>query len=339
MRNEASGMIDRRRMLLGAAAGAICGPVLAQQPSLIRINTFPNATNLALFIGDANGVFAQRGLKLDVEFTQNSEDQRRKLGAGEVDIAYSAIDNAVAMVELAKQDVVILSGGDTSMMELMVRPEIVRLEDLRGRTLVVDRSNTAYALQAKKILKNAGLLPGRDYAMKEVGATVARIAAMESGADGVAAGMLNPPFSFGAKDKGMKSFGRAVDLIGPYQGGGFFALRTWPAANGALLERFFAAYIVATRMALDPANRTQSIELIASRLKQAPALATRTYDEALLQPRFGLVRDARLDVDGLKTVLMLRAEFEGQWNGVAPPAERYIDLGYYERALKSLDSK
>ena len=47
----------------------------------------------------------------------------------------------------------------------------------------------------------------------------------------------------------------AVDLLGAYQGGGFFALRSWANANGALLQRFLGAYIEATRMALDPANR------------------------------------------------------------------------------------
>lgn len=324
---------DRRQILAGALALGVAMPAaLAQQPQRLKLNTFPNATNLALYQGQARGIFEKHGVALEVEFTQNSEDQRRKLGTGEVDIAYSALDNAVAMVELAKQDVVILSGGDTSMMEFMVRPEIAKLEDMRGKTLVVDRAATAYGFLAMKILKNVGLVARRDYALKEVGATIARVDAMLSGAENVAAGMLNPPFSFGAKDKGLKSFGRAVDLVGPYQGGGFFALRTWTAKNGDLLERFLAAYIEATRVALDTSNRGQSIELIATRLKQSPALATRTYDEALLQPRFGLVTDARLDVEGFKAVLSLRAELQGQWGGVAPPIERYVDLSFYDRA-------
>ena len=33
-------------------------------------------------------------------------------------------------------------------------------------------------------------------------------------------------------NKGLKSFGRAIDLIGPYQGGGLFVMRAWGAANG-----------------------------------------------------------------------------------------------------------
>ena len=320
------------------AAAATTG--LAAQPlQTLRLNTFPNATNLALYIGIANGVFERRGIKLELEFTQNSEAQRDGLASGRFDIAYSAVDNAVAMVELARQDVIVVSGGDTSMMEFMVHPDIKTLADMRGRTLVVDRPNTAYALQAKKILKNAGLSEGRDYAIKSVGFTPDRIAAIETRSDNAAAGMLNPPFSFAAKDKGLKSFGRAIDLIGPYQGGGVFVQRAWARDNAALLERFLAAYIEATRMALDPANRVQSIELIAARLKQDPKVAARTYDEALLQPRFGIVPDAKLDLEGMRAVLVLRAEIEGQWGGVAPPVERYVDTGYYERALKLVGSR
>ena len=310
--------------------------VHAQTPPLqtLRLNTFPNVTNLALYLGIANGVFERRGIRLELEFTQNSEAQRDGLATGRFEIAYSAVDNAVAMVELAKQDVIVVSGGDTSMMEFMVHPEIKTLDDMRGRTLVVDRPNTAYALQAKKILKNAGLIEGREYAIKSVGFTPDRIAAIESRSDKAAAGMLNPPFSFAAKDKGLKSCGRAIDLLGPYQGGGIFVQRAWARDNAALLERFLAAYIEATRMALNPVNRTQSIELIAARLKQDPQVATRTYDEALLQPRFGIVPEAKLDLEGMRAVLVLRAEIEGQWSGVASPIERYIDAGYYERALK-----
>ncbi len=329
------------KWICGVTLWCAMASVSAQTPTLttVRLNTFPNATNLALYLGIANGVFEKRGITVDLRFTQNSEAQREGLAKGEFDIAYSAVDNAVAMVETANADVVIVSGGDTSMNEFMTRPEIQSVADMRGKTLVVDRPDTAYALQAKKILKNAGLIEGRDYAIKPVGFTPSRIEAMEKYTDNSAAGMLNPPFSFAAKDKGLKSFGRAIDLIGPYQGGGLFVMRAWAGANGPLLERFIAAYIEATRMALAPANRVQSIALLASRLKQEPQVAARTYDEALTQARFGLVPDIKFDLDGFKSVLALRAEFQGQWDGKAPAPDRYIDLGYYGRALKMVDGK
>jgi ABC-type nitrate/sulfonate/bicarbonate transport system substrate-binding protein len=314
-------------LMLGLAA-----PAAAQEPVLVRVNTFPTASYSPLFVGIANGVFEKRGIKIDLQFTPNSQAQRDGLANGAFEIAYAAVDNAVAMVELAKQDVIIVTGGDTGMNEFMARAEIKSIADIRGKTVIVDAPNTAYALLAKKILKNAGLLEGKDYALKSIGGTRERIEAMEKSAENVA-GMLNPPFSFAAKDKGLKSFGRATDLLGPYQAGGAFVMRSWARANGPLLERYIAAYIESLRMTMAPANRAQVISLIATRLKQDPKVAERTY-EALMEPRFGFAPDARFDMEGFRAVLALRAEIEGQWGGKPPAPDRYIDLGYYDRAMK-----
>jgi ABC-type nitrate/sulfonate/bicarbonate transport system substrate-binding protein len=310
-------------------------PAAAQQLAPVRVNAFFTASYIAVHLGIANGLFEKRGLKVDLQITPNSEAQRSGLAKGAFDIAYAAVDNAVAMVELAGQDAVIVSGGDTGMNEFMVRPEINSLADIRGKSVVVDAPNTAYALLAKKILKNGGLIEGRDYAVKSVGGTDSRIVALEKGAGNIVAGMLNPPFSFAAKDKGMKSFGRAIDMLGPYQAGGAFVMRNWARDNAQVLERYLAAHIELTRMAMDPANRAIVISLLATRLKQDPRVAEKTY-EALMEPRFGLAPDAKFDMEGFKAVLALRAEIEGQWSGKAPAPDKYVDLGYYERALKSV---
>jgi ABC-type nitrate/sulfonate/bicarbonate transport system substrate-binding protein len=316
---------------LFALLAAFSADALAQADALVRVNTFPTASYSPVYVGIANGVFEKRGVKVELQFTRNSQAQRDGLANGAFDIAYAAVDNAVAMVELAKQDVIIVTGGDTGMNEFMVRPEIKSIQDIRGKILIVDAPNTAYALVAKKILKNAGLAEGKDYAVKSIGGTRERIEAMEKGVENVA-GMLNPPFSFAAKDKGLKSFGRATDLLGPYQAGGAFVMRTWARANQGLLERYLAGYIEAVRMTMAPANRGQVISLIAERLKQDPGVAARTY-EALMERGFGLAPDAKFDMDGFKAVLALRAEIEGQWGGKPPAPDKYVDLGYYERAL------
>ena len=90
----------------------------------LRVNAFPNAKALPLHAGIAKGIFAAHGLDLALELTENSRSQRDGLAAGQFDIAQSALDNAVAMIEVARQDVVILSGGDSGMNEFIVQPEI-----------------------------------------------------------------------------------------------------------------------------------------------------------------------------------------------------------------------
>lgn len=316
-------------------AAGCAAPPPAPVPATLRVNVFPGSSNLPLLAAINKGFFAKRGLKIEVQNTPDSDSQRAGLPAGRFDIAIAAVDNAVAMVELAKNDVIIVTGGDSGMNEFMVRPDINSFADIRGKSLAVDAPNTAYALVGKKILKNKGLLEGRDYSLKLAGGTQGRSAAMVANPE-LAASMVNPPFSFTVRERGIKSLGRATDLAGPYQATGAFVMRSWAAQNGSALERYIAAYIEGTRYAMDPANRAEMTQLLEDRFKLPRAVAAQSL-EALTTPGFGMAADARLNLEGFRNVLSLRAEMEGQWGGVAPDPAKYLDLSYYDRALRVAD--
>lgn len=320
-------------LLCGTLPIAFAARASAAEVTTLRVNVFPGAQNLPLYIGLAKGVFEKYGLKIDLQFTPNSDQQRSGLAEGRFEIAHAAVDNAVAMVELAKQDVIIVMGGDSSMNEFFVQKDINRVADLRGKVLAVDAPNTAYALQAKKILLNNGLKEG-DYVVRPVGGTAIRMKALIDDASNAAA-ILNIPFSITARAGGLKSLGRTIDLLGPYQATGAFVLRTWAQQNSALLERYLAAYIESLRLAFAAGSRQDAIDLLAKWLKLTPEVAEQTFD-LLREPRFGLTPDAKFDIEGFRQLLALRAEIEGQWGGKAPAPERYFDLTYYERALKTL---
>jgi ABC-type nitrate/sulfonate/bicarbonate transport system substrate-binding protein len=321
------------RALFSVVLGLLAAPVLAQEPTL-KVKVFPGAQNLALFAAQSKGFFDRQGVKVELLFTQNSQEQREGLAKGEFQIAHAAVDNAVAMVERGKHDVVIVIGGDSSMNELFVQPEVRSFADLKGRTAIVDAPNTAYALQLKKILLLKGLKEGTDYTVKPLGGTFQRVRALRENKE-YAASMLNPPFSLEATSAGLKSLGRAVDLIGPYQASGAFVLRDWAKANRDPLERYLAAVIEGVRWIRAPANRGAAASLLAERMKLEPAVAERTL-ELMTDPKFGVTPDARFDLRGFKNVLALRAEIEGDWGGKPPAPERYIDLSYYDRARKRL---
>jgi len=326
-----------RKFIHCIAAIAICGATacaaLAADAVTLRINVFPGAQNLPLYTGLARGIFEKYGFKIDLQFTPNSDDQRNGLAEGKFEIAHAAVDNAVAMVEGAGRDTIIVLGGDSSMNEFFVQPDIKSIADLRGRELLVDAPNTAYALQAKKILLNNGLKAG-DYQLKLAGGTLLRYRAMVEKGEG-SASIMNVPFSIQARQKGAKSLGRTIDLLGPYQATGAFVMRAWAAANAVTLERYIAAYVESLRYALAPANRNESIELLVKWLKIPRDVAEQTYDMAL-DPKFGFTPDAKFDLEGFKNLLSLRAEIEGQWGGRPPAPGKYFDMQYYERALQTL---
>ena len=305
----------------------------AWSQTALKVKMFPGAQALPALAAAQQGLFERNGLKVEILFTVNSDEQRAGLAKGEFEIAQAAVDNAVAMVELAKEDVVIVTGGDSSMNELIVQPDVRSYADLRGQTLLVDALNTAYALQLKKILLINGLKQG-DYKLNPIGGTTQRLRGLKENKDYKGA-MLNLPFLIDAKAAGLKSMGRAVDLIGPYQANGTFVLRKWGQSHRAVLERYIAGLIEGTRWAVSPANKDAAVKILSERLKVKPEIAAQTW-QFMTDPKYGIARDARFDMDGFRNVLALRAEVEGTWGGKAPPPERYVDLSYYDGAVKRL---
>jgi ABC-type nitrate/sulfonate/bicarbonate transport system substrate-binding protein len=323
-------MIGRLAVALALSLAAV--PAGAQD--LVRVNTFPNAKALPFLAGQAAGIFARHGIKLELAFTDNSKNQRDGLAAGKFDVAQSALDNAVAMIEVAKADVIIVGGGDSGMNEFFVQADVKSFEDLRGRILVVDAPDTAYALQAKKILLQHGLKEEVDYKVKPVGAGALRFMAMAENKDNAAA-ILNLPFTVQAEHLGMRSLGRTVDLLGPYQAGGAFVMRTWARDHADVLERYLAAYIASVRWVRDPANQADCIKLLREKSSLTLGIAARTY-ALLVDPSFGFNPDARFDPEGFRNLLALRAEIQRKEEAAVAP-ERYIDLTFYDRALKRLE--
>lgn len=296
----------------------------------LTVMVFPGTQTLPLFAAQARGFFAKRGLAVDITPAPNSEEQRRGLAGGRYQIVHGAADQAVALVEAAKVDAVIVAGGDNGFNRLFVQPDIERIADLRGRTLVADVANTGWSFVLYDILRRHGLKRG-DYAIKEVGAPVRRFEAMRDDKQ-LAAAILNPPFAIHARHAGLKDMGAVVDSVGPYLGTVPYVLRAWANANAATLVAYLQACIEGLRWALDPANKAAATELYAERLNLPSDIAAETYALAS-DPANGLARDAALDLDGLKTVLRLRAAFEG---GEPAPAEKYLDLTYRQRALAGL---
>ncbi|MEY4212849.1 MAG: hypothetical protein RL458_1075 [Pseudomonadota bacterium] len=315
--------------LLAGCAATVHHPPPPNDPVTLKVNVFRGSSNLPIYLAQEKGYFARRGITVEMQFTPNSNAQRQGLAAGRFDIAHAAIDNAIAMVEVAKADVIIVAGGDGGMNELLVRPEINRPADLRGKSYVVDAPNTAYALIGRKIFREAGLREGVDYKLDPLGGSEARTNGLN--VPERAATLLNPPWNFLARDKGAKSLGRTIDLYGPYQASGIFVMRAWAGQNSPALERYIAAYIEGCRLAQDPSQRELVLRVLQRELKLSPRIAELTYAE-LMTKGSGLAPDCEFDMKGFNNVLALRAEIEGQWGGKPPAPDKYLDLSIYQRA-------
>jgi ABC-type nitrate/sulfonate/bicarbonate transport system substrate-binding protein len=307
-------------------------PVQAQTTNL-TIMVFQGMQNLPLLAAQSQAFFAKRGLKVDIRIAPDSDELREGLAHGRYQIVHAGVDNAVAMAEVAKVDIAIVMGGDNGFNRLVVQPEIKSYADLRGKTVIVDAPDTAFAFLMYEMLRKNGLNKG-DYEIKPVGASFRRLEVMLKD-NSAAAAMLNMPFTLRAAAAGLGDLGSAVEALGPYQGTGAFVLRKWAAGNSEVLVRYMQAYIEGLRWGVDPKNRDQAIKLYVEALKLNEAMAARTLAIAA-HPTDGLTRDARLDAEGFKNVLALRANVMKQWAGSPPAPEKYLDGSYYAKALAGL---
>jgi ABC-type nitrate/sulfonate/bicarbonate transport system substrate-binding protein len=303
----------------------------------VRVGCYPTAKSLPLHVGINQGFFQDQGIRASLHFHDNSRLQRDSLANGNFDLIHIAVDNAVAMVEDDGLDVVIVLGGDSGMNEFFVQPEIQNFDQLRGKRIVVDAVDTAYALQAIKILADHGLTNGRDYVLDPVGRGAIRLEVMKRHRSAAGA-VHNPPYSLQAEDLGFKSLGRTAELMGGYQASGACVMRTWAEANRETLVRYLTAYLQSLRWVRLPANRSYCEQLLCDELKLEPKIARRSLDQ-LLDTDFGFTIDAKIDRAGFANVLALRRMvISGKArSGHTPATDSMIDLSYSNAALQRLD--
>ncbi len=320
--------------LLGICAVLIAASTgVATAQTNLKVIVFPGLSNLMQIVALSQGYYAKRGLQVDLINTPNSTELRNGLAEGRYHIAHAAVDNAVAQVETAKVDLFVFMGGNNGNNNLFVRPEINSYEDIRGKVVVVDAPNTAFALLLYKMLEVKGLKKA-DYKVKPVGGTDARLKAMTTDPEAVA-GMLSPPQSASGARAGLKDMGTAVSVVGPYQSDSGWVLRSWGNANADVLARYIQANVEGIRWALNPANRTTLVKILSERFKMTPDGVEAVLKSSVDQNGFAV--DARFDIKGFENTLKLRADQLGTWGGnPPPPASKYLDLSHYEKALAGL---
>jgi ABC-type nitrate/sulfonate/bicarbonate transport system substrate-binding protein len=327
-----SNATPRNTLIAIAVAVAAAVPQPAAAADYLTVMVFRGINNLAIYAAQAKGFYAKHGITLDLKYAPNSNEQRSGLAEGRFQIIHTATDNAVALVETARVDAAVVLGGGNGFNHLIVQPEIKTFADLRGKTLVVDSPRTAFALLLYEMLKLNGLNKG-DYDVKPVGGSGQRLEALKR--KEAAGGMMSPPYAIFATQAGLRDMGNAVQAIGAYQSDSAVVLRSWARNNSDVLTRYIKAHVQGVRWVLDPANKDEAIKLIETNLKVPHDLALHIYATAT-DAKTGYARDAKLDMEGFKNVLRLRADHQGQWGGKPPAPDKYIDLSYYQKAMTGL---
>jgi ABC-type nitrate/sulfonate/bicarbonate transport system substrate-binding protein len=313
--------VSRRAFLGGCAALTVAaGARRAQAQGLvpIQVGYVPGLSALPLLTGVYLGMFADEGLAVDAEPDTTPSTLFNQLDDGVLHFAHTSIDNAIACdvgagpSTVASRDFVAILGVDHGELRLIARRGIIRIAQLRGKTLAVDALTMGNANALRALLAAEGLADD-EYRL------VARGSAQQRASGLVArrfdATLLTPPFDLSLRAAGCMTLAHVTDVLGTYQGVTVVARRAWLHENASAATRYMHAYCVALEHAAS--DKTGSIPLLARALHVPPAVAAASYDAAF-KLSDGFCHDGNLDLDGIRTVLRLRARYAPPGGGDDP---------------------
>jgi ABC-type nitrate/sulfonate/bicarbonate transport system substrate-binding protein len=313
-----------------AATGLVIGPAAAQQPTPLRFISFgtPRTITMGLDLGN----FEREGLALEAQSTQESEQQLQELLDQEWGIGRTNADNIVYWVEDRGADFFIFMVTEgTVNQQFYVRPEIQSFEDIRGKVLAVDASESGYATVLRRILLYNGLEIGRDYEFQTVGNTALRTAAL---IDGRVVGAMLGEASDAATAAGIHVLARGTDYAPVYPASSYVTTRRWAADHPQELLAFIRAVITTNEWLADVRNEEAAVSSIARTDRVNEARARQIYRSAReeLAPDSSVANQVR--TDAMQYVVDLRQEVGLMSQRTSP--SRYVNAQWYELALRSL---
>lgn len=254
----------RKSLLKGvvvAAAVALSPPLHAGAPDIVSVGSV-DATSANLWpfhVALKNGYFDAANIKVDLVFAQSNASVIQQLAAGSYAVAPTAgmvdpiraIDKGapVALVRIVIQ---------SPPYALLAKPDIKKIEDLKGKTLIIGGAKDITRIFTERMLEPHGLKSG-DYDYVFAGATSARFSALKSGA--VDAALLTMPFNFFAETAGYTNLGFTFEYLPDMPFAGMAVNRDWAAANGDVLKRFLDAYNKGVAFFDDANNREDVVKL------------------------------------------------------------------------------
>jgi len=179
---------------------------LAASPQRVRIAySSISANTLPLWIALDQGLFGKHGVEVEAVYISGEPLLSQSIVSGEVAVAQQGAVGAIRS-NLAGLDLTIFFGAmNTFVYSLVARPEIKRVEDLRGKKVGIGGSfGGPPAFATRWVLTRFGLQPNRDVALLLIrgGGQPERLAALQAGT--IEAILLSAPATLMARKAGMR---------------------------------------------------------------------------------------------------------------------------------------
>ncbi|MGZ9214602.1 MAG: ABC transporter substrate-binding protein [Candidatus Binatia bacterium] len=224
-------------MFLTAAAGA-------QDKKLERLRIgggSTSATQMAMWLAKEGGFYEKHGLSVEAISIPGSSLALQAMLSGELPIIQLGGAASIQANLSGADTVIIASIIKKFLFWIYSRPEIGRIEDLKGKVFGTTRFGTLSDLASRFALRLHGIDPERDITMVQTGGPAETVVAIATGK--IQAAALSPPATLQAKKAKLKELLDMSKLDAEYHINGLVTTRKYIKTNEDTVRRFMRAYI------------------------------------------------------------------------------------------------
>jgi NitT/TauT family transport system substrate-binding protein len=189
------------------------------------------------------GIFKKYGLEVEVIATPSGVEGMNALIAGEIVFLQIAGGTTVSAAVGGADVTVIGTTIGTLVQSLMVRPEIEKAEQLRGKSIGITRFGTTIDTGARIALRHFNLVPEKDVSILQIGGMESIVPAMMG--DRVQGGILSYPAIGRAKKLGYRELLDIAALNMPYASTGITTRGEVIRQDPDLVRRYITAQVEA----------------------------------------------------------------------------------------------
>ena len=199
-----------------------------------------------MHIGKDRGLFTKYGLVTETIYIPGGSTNIQVLISGNLDLSQLSGAPGVA-ANLEGGDIVYFAGLlDKLNYQLITRPEIKSLEQLKGKKFGVSRYGSSADFGMRAMLKKLGVDPIRDATILQIGDEPSRIAAIKSGnIDGTVA---NAPFGIEAERLKLNVLADSLKMDIPFFNTGLLGSRRFLDRQETKVMNFLRAYLEAIKV-------------------------------------------------------------------------------------------
>jgi NitT/TauT family transport system substrate-binding protein len=232
----------KKPICLIAALFFLAGSPQARSQEKIRVGQGSVSLQSGLMhIAKDRGLFAKYGLVSEIVYIPGGTTNIQVLVSGSLDMSQLSGAPGVA-ANLEGADIVYILGLlDKLNYQLVTRPEVKNVEQLRGKKFGVSRFGSSADFGLRALLKRLGVDPVKDVSILQIGDEPARIAAIKSGS--IEGTVVNAPFGSEAEKLKLNVIADSVKMEIPFFNTGLLGSKRYLDKQEGKVLNFLRAYL------------------------------------------------------------------------------------------------